>query len=320
MGETVAELGEFGMISRIAESIGTDTRGVVTLGIGDDAAVMNLGGATIASVDTMVEGRHYRPEWCGAQEVGRRAAAAAMTDIAAMGGVPRALLVSLAIPSDTPAQWVSELVAGLTEEAAVAGATLAGGDLVAAENTCVSVTALGALPGPGPVTRAGAQVGDVVAIAGRQGWAAAGLTVLSRGFRSPRALVAAYQVPTPPYPSGPEAAAAGATAMIDVSDGLLADLRHLAVASDVLIDVDPDQLPVPDQLLETSSAFNVDPLTWILAGGDDHALVATFPEDAALPAMFSRIGRALGPDTQGAGVAVNGRLWSGRGGHDHFKG
>jgi thiamine-monophosphate kinase len=108
--------------------------------------------------------------------------------------------------------------------------------------------------------------------------------------------------------------------MIDVSDGLLADIQHIAKASGVLVDLESEAIPVADKLQETSSAFNVDPLTWVLAGGDDHCLVATFPADAALPEMFGVIGRLVAPGNGGPGVAVDGRMWSGQGGgHDHFR-
>jgi thiamine-monophosphate kinase len=132
-------------------------------------------------------------------------------------------------------------------------------------------------------------------------------------------LVGAYQRPHPPYTSGPAAAEAGATAMIDISDGLLSDARHIAVESDVLLDLDSERLPVADQLQETASAFNVDPLTWVLAGGDDHALLAVFPADTALPDMFTQVGIVAPAGAQGAGVCVDGRFWSGQGGHDHFR-
>jgi thiamine-monophosphate kinase len=132
--------------------------------------------------------------------------------------------------------------------------------------------------------------------------------------------VQAYQRPHPPYDSGPAAAQAGATSMIDVSDGLLADLHHLAQESGVVADLESELIPVADQLSETSSAFNVDPLTWVLAGGDDHSLLATFPAGSPLPSMFTMIGRITNPGANGPGVAVDGRMWSGQGGgHDHFR-
>lgn len=316
MAETVADTGEFGLIERIRTLLPPAPAGSV--GIGDDAAVVDLSGRVVASVDAMVEGRHFKREWAAAQEVGHRAAAAAMADIAAMGGRCRALLVALTVPADTEVSWVEELLTGMSDEAQDQDAVIIGGDVTRGETVVISVTALGSADTV--ITRSGAEPGDIVALAGRQGWAAAGLTVLSRGFRSPRALVQAYQQPHPPYESGPAAARGGATAMIDISDGLLADVQHLARASDVLVDLESGLIPVADQLVETSSAFNVDPLTWVLAGGDDHSLVATFPAGGPLPQMFTMIGRVTAPGVNGPGVAVDGRHWSGQGGgHDHFR-
>ena len=318
MGETLADLGEFPAIDRITNLIPKSTD--LAVGVGDDAAVLNVSGSTVVSVDTMVEGRHFKSEWCSATDAGHRAAGSAMADIAAMGGRPLGILVSLALPADTEIEWVEDFVTGAVAECEEVGAQILGGDLARSEIMMMSVTAIGSVPDAGSVTRSGARPGDILAIAGRQGWAAAGLTVLSRGFRSPRALVNAYQRPVPPYTSGPDAAASGATAMVDVSDGLLADLRHLALASEVLIDLESESLPVADQLADTSAAFNLDPLTWVLAGGDDHSLVATFPDDVGLPENFTRIGKVLAPSQNGPGVSVDGRQWSGQGGgHDHFK-
>lgn len=316
MAETVADTGEFGLIERLRGLLPPPPSGAV--GIGDDAAVLDVPGRLVASVDTLVEGRHFKREWVSPRDVGHRAAAAAMADICAMGGRCTSLLVALTLPADTEVAWVEELMTGMSEEAQERDAAILGGDVTRGDVVVISVTALGGAQRIVP--RSGAQPGDIVALAGRQGWAAAGLTVLSRGFRSPRALVQAYQQPRPPYDSGPEAARGGATAMIDVSDGLLADVQHLAKASGVLVDLESGLIPVSDQLVETSSAFNVDPLTWVLAGGDDHSLVATFPAGSALPAMFTMIGRVSTPGVNGAGVAVDGRHWSGQGGgHDHFR-
>lgn len=316
MAETVADIGEFGLIERISALVPLAADGVV--GIGDDAAVLDLPGKLVASVDAVVEGRHFKREWTSGEDVGHRAAAAAMADLAAMGGQCKALMVALTLPSETEVSWVESLMTGIVDEAAELDAEVVGGDVTRGDTIVVSLSALGTVSDV--VRRSGAQPGDIVALAGRQGWAAAGLTVLSRGFRSPRALVQAYQRPHPPYDSGPAAARGGATAMIDVSDGLLADVSHLAKASGVLADLESELIPVADQLQETSSAFNVDPLTWVLAGGDDHSLVATFPASSQLPQMFTMIGRITAVGANGPGVAVDGRHWSGQGGgHDHFR-
>ena len=315
-GRTVAELGEFGLIEEIRR-LQPQGAGVL-LGAGDDAAVVSVPDSRVViSTDVLVEGVHFKGEWAAAQDIGRRAAAATIADIAAMGARATALVVSLAGPSGMSAQWALDLAGGLAEEAASVGASVVGGDVSAGRQVMIAVTGIGDLAGASPVTRSGARHGDVLAIAGRQGWAAAGLAILSRGFRSPRVIVEAYRRPEPPYASGPAAAAAGATAMCDISDGLLADAGHLATASGVTFDIDPGLLPLPEELRAAASAFNVEPLTWVLTGGDDHALLATFPPDVELPAGFSVIGRA--EEAQQPEVLVAGQAWSAEAGHEHFR-
>jgi thiamine-monophosphate kinase len=306
MPRTVAEVGEFAMIGEIADRLGGAD---VLLGPGDDAAVVAAtDGRVVATTDLLVEGRHFRRAWSEAYDVGRKAAAQNLADIAAMGAVPTGLLVGLACPPDTPADWVLGLADGLREEAAEVGASVVGGDLVGGDVVTVAVTALGSLEGREPVTRSGARPGDVVALAGRLGWAAAGFAVLSRGFRSPRVLVEAHRRPSPPYQQGPAAARAGATAMVDVSDGLVQDLGHVAAASGVLVDVASGVFEVPEVFLDTARALSADPLTWMLAGGEDHALAACFPADAGLPDGWLAIGRVR----QGDGtVLVDGAPYDG---------
>nr|WP_248647406.1 hypothetical protein [Glycomyces tenuis] len=155
----------------------------------------------------------------------------------------------------------------------------------------------------------------MLALAGRIGWAAGGLHVLSRGFRSPGALVGAYRRPQPPYGAGRDAALMGAHAMIDVSDGLLADVGHLAEASGVAVDVDTAAFDVPEQMANAAEALGADSLTWLLSGGEDHALAAAFPPEVILPEGWRRIGTV----GEGAGVTVDGGAWTGPAGWDHFK-
>ena len=271
-------------------------------------------GRVVATTDVLVEGRHFRTDWSAPTDVGARAAAANLADIAAMGAAPTALLVGLALPVDRDVDWVLGLVDGFVEESASAGVVVAGGDVVRGDTVVVSVTALGTLEGRDPVTRGGARPGDLVAVAGRLGWAAAGFAVLSRGFRSPRALVEAHRRPAPPYAEGPRAAALGATAMVDVSDGLVADLGHVARASGVGIALSSEAFHVPQEFLDTARALNADPVHWLLAGGEDHALAATFPPDVDLPMAWSVVGRV----EQGDGVLVDGAPWSGPGGWTSF--
>lgn len=306
MPSTVGELGELALIEAVTARLGATP--ALHLGPGDDAAVVAAPDQrVVVTVDMLVEGRHFKRDWSSALDVGVRAAAASLADVAAMGAVPTALVVGLAVPPDLDAQWALELADGLGQEAERAGAAVAGGDMVRGDTIMISVTALGDLQGRDPVTRAGARPGDLVAVAGRLGWAAAGFAVLSRGFRSPRALVDAHRRPAPPYDEGPRAAGLGATAMVDVSDGLVSDLGHVAAASGVAVRLDSDAFHVPQEFKDTARALNADPLQWLLTGGDDHALAATFPADVDLPMAWSVVGRV----EAGEGVVVDGEPWTG---------
>ncbi len=268
----------------------------------------------------LVDGVHFRSDWASGEQIGRRAALAAMADIAAMGARPTALLVAVSAPGDTPMELITDIGKGLHAAAQECGAGVVGGDLTASSVLTLSVTVLGELAGARPVLRSGARAGDQLAIVGRIGWAAAGLAVLTRGFRSPAVVVGAYRVPEPPLAEGPLAAAAGATAMIDVSDGLLADLGHLAAASSVSIDVRSASLEVPAKLTEVASALGKNAMSWILTGGDDHPLAATFPAGAMLPQGWIGIGEVSAPGAASAPVTVDGAVRDEVSGWDHFRG
>ena len=321
MPRTVAELGEFGLIGAITQRLGGGADARVLLGPGDDAAVLAVDdGRVVVSTDVLVEGSHFRRDWSSAADVGHRAAAANLADIAAMGGTATALVVGLTVPADLDVDWALGLAEGLRDECAEVGAGVVGGDVTRGPAVVVSVTALGTLAaGAAPVTRAGAQPGDVVAVAGRLGWAAAGLAVLSRGFRSPRVLVEAYRRPVVPYGEGPTAAALGAHAMVDVSDGLLADLGHVAAASGVQVELERAALVVPDEFDAASRALNLDPTGWLLTGGDDHALAACFASTTALPATWRVVGSVSAPGPDGPRVLVDGAPYESDAGWDHFR-
>jgi thiamine-monophosphate kinase len=312
-GNTLAGIGEFGLIARMID--GRAAAPGTLLGPGDDAAVLAApDGRVVASTDVLVAGVHFRLDWSSPEQVGRKAAAANLADIAAMGAVPTGLLVGLACPADTPVETLTGLTDGLWAEARSVGTGVVGGDVASSPTLVLSVTALGSLKGREPVTRAGARPGNRVALAGRIGWAAAGWAVLARGFRSPAAVVAAHRVPEPPYAAGPQAADAGATAMIDISDGLLADLGHVARASGVRIDLRSAAFKVPARLVDVGAALGVDPLHWMLTGGEDHALAATFP--GALPDGWTAIGTVAEGEPE---VLVDGRPYDvGPGGWEHF--
>jgi thiamine-monophosphate kinase len=311
---TISDLGEFGLIEAIAAALPRSDRTIV--GIGDDAAVLSAPDArVVATTDLLVEGRHFRRDWSGPADIGAKAAAQNLADVAAMGAVPVALLVGFAAPGNLAVAWARDLVAGLAEECARAGATVAGGDVSGAETILLAVTALGDLGGRDPVTRSGARPGDVLACAGVLGESAAGLALLEAGLAEPAPLIAAHRRPAPPYPAGPEAAALGATAMIDVSDGLLADAGHIARASGVQIDIDTARFPGHPALAAAAAALGrPGPLDWVLTGGEDHALAATFPPGSALSPRWTVIGQVRA----GQGVLVNGNRLTGHAGWNHF--
>jgi thiamine-monophosphate kinase len=411
---TIGELGEFGLIAAMAARMPTAPDAIV--GIGDDAAVLRVRDSrVVATTDLLVEGLHFRRDWSGPADIGCKAAARNLADVAAMGAVPEALLVGLAAPPDVPVPWARDVAAGLADEAARAGAYIIGGDLSGADRIFLAVTAIGTMAGHEPVTRGGARPSDVVAVTGRLGHSAAGFALLSAGLTEPADAVAAHRRPRPPYEAGPQAAAAGATSMIDISDGLIADLGHIAEASGVLIDIETARLDTgglvraaaqalglaveprshaaepgsgvaefggqaaesgghavrpgnratgpgsgaaefgghaPEQEsravrpgghaaepgghaaepggghavrageraagLESGAEARSDevpaPLRWVLTGGEDHALAATFPPNASIPTGWIVIGRVH----EGEGVRVDGKIYSGRAGWRHF--
>jgi thiamine-monophosphate kinase len=320
------------LIAAIQELLPADR--ALLLGAGDDAAVISAPDRrVVATTDLLVEGRHFRRDWSGPRDVGVKAAAQNLADVAAMGAVPTALLVGIATPGDLPVAWALELVRGLVAECQRAGASIAGGDVTASDTLVLAITALGDLAGLAPVTRAGARPGDLVAVAGTLGWSAAGLALLAAGPETQSgpeiqagpeesagpadlaALVSVHRRPQPPYRSGPQAARLGATSMIDVSDGLVQDLGHVAAASGVCIDIETARLPASAPLRTAARVLAADWLEWVLTGGEDHALVATFPPEARLPDEWVTIGAVRA----GSGVLVDSRPRAGFGGWNHFR-
>ncbi|WP_201784640.1 thiamine-phosphate kinase [Nonomuraea pusilla] len=318
---TVGDLGEFGVVGRIAGRLPQGA--TVLLGPGDDAAMVAApDGRVVVSTDLLIEGRHFRRDWSSGYDVGRKAAAQNLADVAAMGATPTSIVVGLGMPPDLSAEWLDALTDGFRDECALVGASVVGGDVTRCDLVVLGVTALGDLGGRAPVTRSGARPGDKVAVAGRLGFAAAGLALLGSGLAPERLpegsplleAVAAHRRPRPPYAMGPAAALLGATAMLDVSDGLVQDVGHVAEASGVRVELDPEAFAVAEPVALAAEELGADPLEWILTGGEDHALAAAFPADAELPEEWRVVGRVVA----GQGVVVGGRAVE-RGGWDHFR-
>lgn len=325
---TIAGVGEFAAITKILEqSRLTVPDGLVdpfVVGPGDDSCVVDINGNDlVSSVDLYIENVHFRTDWSAPMEIGRRCVAAALADVVAMGATPHAILLGLALPGATEMTWVREFAAGLAHETNQAGAAIAGGDLSSAPQIVISITALGRLPkvsegqpSTGALVRSGAKPGDQLAINGRLGFASVGLKILQRGMRSPRLFVNAFRYPEVDYTAGVRARSGSARSMIDISDGLVSDLSHIARASGVTINIDSQRLPREPELLATASAFGADPIEWILTGGDDHCFAATFPAGIDLPQGFTRIGGVT--EIQEAPVLVDGAVFTKEGGFSHF--
>jgi thiamine-monophosphate kinase len=280
------------------------------VGPGDDAAVLSAAdGRFVVTTDMMVHGPDFRLAWSSAHDLGWKAAASNLADIAAMGAVPTALVVALAAPVSTTVEFLEEFADGLRDGCAAMapGCGVVGGDLSVSPTLTIAVTAFGELEGRSPVLRSGARVGDIVAVSGSIGLSAEGLRELfalstdapvRRGAEHPA--VEAQLAPTPPIGDGRLAAMAGATAMIDLSDGLALDARRVGDASGVALDL--------------SLAFVGS--REALVGGEDHSLLATFPEGTLLPGGFRRIGQVVA----GRGVLVDGLPFGELGGWDPYVG
>lgn len=312
---TLASVGESGVLRRIFPRL---PEGEATLlGPGDDAAVVAApDGRMVVTTDTMIHGPDFRLAWSTPHDLGWKAAASNLADVAAMGATPTGLVIALAAPADTPVTVLEGVADGLRDACAelAPGCGVVGGDLSVSATLTLAVTAFGDLGGADPVLRSGARPGDFLAVSGPLGDAARGLALLfADGVAAdgepdaaraaevraahPRQ-VDAQLAPRPPIADGPAARRAGATAMLDVSDGLLLDASRIAAASGVRIDLD-------------AAAVGDDA---DLAGGESHALLATFPPAALLPGGF----RMIGAVHDGSGVTVDGEPATRRGGWDPY--
>jgi thiamine-monophosphate kinase len=318
---TVAQLGEEAVLARLIPLLPASTAAHV--GIGDDAAVVAAAdGRFVVTTDLMVHGPDFRAAWSTPYDLGWKAAATNLADVAAMGAVPTALVVAVALPSDTPVAAVEGFARGLADacRSLAPGCGVVGGDLSTSPTQTISVTAMGDLEGRSPVLRSGARSGDVIAYSGALGLAAAGLALLFEEgldaagkadrhlaealWRAHPDLVAAQLRPSPPIGDGVLAALAGAHAMLDVSDGLAMDARRMARASGVRVVLDPAALGEHPDL--------------VLSGGEDHGLLAAFPATAPLPGAFRVIGR-VAPRESGPALWIGETPYREAGGWDPYR-
>lgn len=303
-GPTVFELGEVAALKLAVKNF----RKVETtlVGSGDDAAVVAVSdGRFVVTTDTMVEGHDFRNEFSTGYDLGFKAVASNVADVAAMGAKPIALVVAMVITRDTTQMWLEDFARGLQAgcDQLARECEIVGGDLASGEQIVIAVTAHGHLAGANPVLRSGAKPGDQVALAGTLGRAACGLDLL---LHQDKSLAKAYDEwvalqlrPNPPIELG-IAASKSATAMLDVSDSLALDCNRLANASEVSIELDRAKLEGYAAVLELAALSMTarddlarDPMDWVLYGGEDHSLLATFPEGAEIPRGFKVIGKVV---------------------------
>lgn len=339
--ETLGSIGETAMLQRIFPRLPAAELQIV--GPGDDAAVLRAPDARYAvTTDMLIHGPDFRLAWSTFFELGWKAAATNLADIAAMGGTPTALVLALASPSSTSVRALEDLADGMRLCCAelAPGCGVVGGDLSVSPTLTLAVTAFGDLDGLAPVLRSGAQVGDVIAYAGDLGRAAAGLALLfakavnaegepsaSRAalLRVDHAdLLSSQFAPSPPIRLGALAARGGATAMLDVSDGLILDASRIARASGVQLRLSSSALADDIRILAGAVPALADlypspqdaARDLVLAGGEDHGLLATFPSSVTLPDSFRRIGEV----TAGDGASVDGAPYESAPGWDPFAG
>ncbi|MGH2926526.1 MAG: thiamine-phosphate kinase [Solirubrobacterales bacterium] len=320
----MSELGEFELISRLVESAESARAGrpiawgaPVVVGSGDDAAVTTPAGATATSVDALVEGVHFRRDGWPLASVGRKALAAALSDLAAMGAAPGEAYVVLGVPDDLDEDGCIELASGLSDAAARHGVAILGGDVTRSPGLALGITVVGHAPSADLlVRRSGARPSDVLAVTGELGGAAAGLLLIDRPelaegltVETVAALKRRQLEPEPRLDAGRALAAAGATAMIDLSDGLGGDAGHLAAASAVGLTIDLAELPVQEGVAAVAAAVSVDAHELATARGEDYELLVTLPSnglDAAREALATkRVAlTAIGVVGPGSGVIL----------------
>lgn len=278
-------MGEFELLAALRERL-PEPGPRVRLGSGDDAAVTVPGGATATSVDALVEGVHFRRETASLGQIGRKALSTALSDLAAMGAEPGEAYVVLGAPEGIGEDELLELGEGLAAVARETGTTLAGGDVSRAPALTLAVTVVGHAPRPEDfVNRAGARAGDVLVVTGELGGAAAGLLLFEDpGLAGEEALRRRQLDPTPRLAAGKALAAAGATAMIDISDGLAGDAGHIATASGALLVIDARAVPIASGVAAVAIAAERDPLELATSGGEDYELLAALPPAAVDPA------------------------------------
>lgn len=276
MSAQISTIGEQQLVQLILNELAKFQQSDLIVQPGDDAAVLASMKQPTITADILIEDVHFKTNWSSASNIGKKAAAANLADLIAMGARPRALTVSLGMPSTIEVSFVTDLVAAIATEAQQVQAQVVGGDVTMSDKLVISISALGDCEHRAPILRSGARFGDQVGLIGSVGHAQAGLLLLKSGLAEPAELIAAHQAPSVDYQAG-ITAWSSATAMIDISDGLAIDAHRIASASGVKVELERELLQalITPNLITAALALNLDPMEFLLSGGEDHGFLIT---------------------------------------------
>ena len=305
---------EAGLVERLRELFQTSFAQGVEVGIGDDAAVISASSnKLVATLDIAIEDVHFKSLWSSPFEIGAKLTTANLADLFSMGATPKYLLVGAAISEINNSEVITELAQGIRSVADKFEVSVIGGDLSKSEKMSLSITALGEIARD-PITRSGASAGDLIYLSALPGLSAAGLAILERGLDRPKYVVQAH---LNPKLVAPIKLMEVASAMSDISDGLVSDARNIARASKVDLNFDTNALEAsPDfkDLGELATELGVDVYDWILSGGEDHFFIATVPEKYADKNLGIQVGKVV----VGSGLITIDGVQTQRAGYQHF--
>ena len=305
---------EAGLVERLRELFQTSFAQGVEVGIGDDAAVVSASNnKLVATLDIAIEDVHFKSLWSSPFQIGAKLTTANLADLFSMGATPKYLLVGAAISEVNNSEVITELAQGIRSVADKFEVSVIGGDLSKSEKMSLSITALGEIA-KGPITRSGASAGDLIYLSALPGLSAAGLAILERGLDRPKYVVQAH---LNPKLVAPIKLIEVASAMSDISDGLVSDARNIARASKVDLNFDTSALEAsPDfkDLGELATELGVDVYDWIFSGGEDHFFIATVPEKYADKNLGIKVGKVVA----GSGLITIDGVQTQRAGYQHF--
>jgi thiamine-monophosphate kinase len=325
-------IGEFGLIHRIRKWTNSSDPALIQ-GIGDDVAVIEMGPKVLlVTTDILIEGIHFDLSWMDPYPLGRKSLAVNLSDIASMGGIPKYFLVSIGLPKNFPISFISSFYRGLKQEAKRFRVELIGGDTSLSQKMIINICLLGEGEKRDLLFRKGAKVGDDLFVSGRLGDAALGLKILQEKtkIKGSKRLVEKHLSPSPRVELGQAIAKFHlATAMIDVSDGLLIDTSHLLEESEVGARIWEDQIPLSRPYRKWVRSFSKDPFRFALSGGEDYELLFTTPSTMrkkissiarSLKIPITRIGEILAKEEGLHMISKDGEDYSpSRLGFEHFK-